>query len=1281
MDLCTRHCCLKGDCDLAFMIRDSCYLVKCGNEMLCKTKKARPSNMNPRISFVTRLEPIKFQPQTPANGDAYSKWSTPSPTSTESFNAPPICHHTEVSYNVTLVGGINAGKFSTYGSTKTIDQCIRHCCHDDKCDVAFMIQGNCYAVECADIEGCQVKRAKPSAYNPTVAYVYRGSGRPVGDPLPGAEKPNLDSCSQYTVSNTVYNVTLSGGIKAGNFTDKGVVKSMGECTAFCCSDERCNVAFLIRNNCFTVACKNYDSCKMKPALSEYYHPRLAYVNWSPPDDEIPENRWYASLGCWKDTESSAVSPLEGSDPLLKDSYITREKAIDTCAQVSRKHDFKVFAIQNGGACLGGPTAARMFNQFGESSTCKNGTGGLFVNDVYRLTDSGSYVSLGCWNDSIEHSLPLLEHSDPILEDSYQSRPNPLLKCGQVARRKGFVVFAIQRGGMCFGGPRAEIDYRKYGISRKCRDGLGGTYANNVYRLIDNLEVKPTGSTDNITATTAGTPTPNSDSSGNTSPTASSTPNTTPTESSTANTTPTGSSTPNTTPTGSLTSAVPSDVVGTQRSPTISPSPTAHIEENYLTLQNDMPHKNTYTAGEILSNVTLKYGIKAGRFSDKGKVANMTECIRACGKLETCSLAFMLGKQCFAVSCYSDTLCVTKPAFSPFYKPKISYVKHKKEPITAETTNPSSDFSQCRTSIVHNDVTLVGGIHAGKFTDLGDAENMGACSERCCLKDACDVAFMLEEECYGVSCVNESMCEMRPARNPSRYNPKLAYVHHEKAKDTVSTQQKSPVCWDGQILYNYTLVGGINAGTFSDNGKTNNMDLCMQYCCNRESCDLAFMIEDDCYSVACNSNGVCEPRKARPTHYNPRIAIRKKPQGDYHIKGFSTEPVSSTEPTSSTPTASPSSVSSETPSASSPTTASSDSQPDQDSSTNAPSIKVTHSCDATPIEYNVTLKMGLHSGVFQKIGKVDSMDDCIEMGCTHRNSDVAFMLGTMCFAVSCYSDDLCKTVPIFGSSISRLNLNPAISFLKKKAHLGSNSFALQSEIADHDKCRDSTITYNVTLRGGIDAGNFTERPGVLSMRDCIGRCCNDKTCDLAFMFGDSCYSVECKNEKLCQAVLAKPTHLEPKVSYVTRGYLEDKDKGTMFSADDQTPTCRADQKSRSKVVSNKTLVGGLEAGKFSFVGVVRDMGMCMDRCCAQRDCNVAYMVDKNCFSVACYSPVLCKISDVSATNGDVEISTILNSTAEKPAEKHSMIVYVIIGVVGFAAGAGGILWAVCMFVRR
>ena len=107
------------------------------------------------------------------------------------------------------------------------------------------------------------------------------------DPLPGAEKPNSDACDKLSVSNTIFNVTLRGGIKSGNFTDKGVVKHMDECSAYCCADGQCNVAFLIRDNCFLVSCKDYDSCQIKPALSEYYHPRLAYVNWSPPDDEIP----------------------------------------------------------------------------------------------------------------------------------------------------------------------------------------------------------------------------------------------------------------------------------------------------------------------------------------------------------------------------------------------------------------------------------------------------------------------------------------------------------------------------------------------------------------------------------------------------------------------------------------------------------------------------------------------------------------------------------------------------------------------------------------------------------------------------------------------------------------------------------------------------------------------------------------------------------------------------------------------------------------------------------
>lgn len=105
--------------------------------------------------------------------------------------------------------------------------------------------------------------------------------------------------------------------------------------------------------------------------------------------------------------------------------------------------------------------------------------------------------------------------------------------------------------------------------------------------------------------------------------------------------------------------------------------------------------------------------------------------------------------------------------------------------------------------------------------------------------------------------------------------KAALNHFSSA---ATMQAKQSACWDGDVLYNQTLVGGINAGVFTDNGKADSMEMCMQFCCKKSRCDLAFMIEDDCYSVACSAKDKCEPRKARPTHFYPRIALSKSFKG-------------------------------------------------------------------------------------------------------------------------------------------------------------------------------------------------------------------------------------------------------------------------------------------------------------------------------------------------------------------------------------------------------------------
>lgn len=73
--------------------------------------------------------------------------------------------------------------------------------------------------------------------------------------------------------------------------------------------------------------------------------------------------------------------------------------------------------------------------------------------------------------------------------------------------------------------------------------------------------------------------------------------------------------------------------------------------------------------------------------------------------------------------------------------------------------------------------------------------------------------------------------------------------------------------------NYTLIGGIDAGVFYSNGNTETMNACMKYCCEQKDCDLAFRIDQGCYTVRCKDKEQCRPRKARKTLHRPQIAYK------------------------------------------------------------------------------------------------------------------------------------------------------------------------------------------------------------------------------------------------------------------------------------------------------------------------------------------------------------------------------------------------------------------------
>lgn len=76
---------------------------------------------------------------------------------------------------------------------------------------------------------------------------------------------------------------------------------------------------------------------------------------------------------------------------------------------------------------------------------------------------------------------------------------------------------------------------------------------------------------------------------------------------------------------------------------------------------------------------------------------------------------------------------------------------------------------------------------------------------------------------------------------------------------------------------------------------------------------------------------------------------------------------------------------------------------------------------------------------------------------------------------------------------------------------------------------SKILTNVKLRGGLKAGNITNKGAVTNYHQCVGYCCQDKHCNVAMTIRNNCFLVACKSYSDC--LLQEATDLHSQVVYV------------------------------------------------------------------------------------------------------------------------------------------------------
>jgi len=494
--------------------------------------------------------------------------------------------------------------------------------------------------------------------------------------------------------------------------------------------------------------------------------------------------------------------------------------------------------------------------------------------------------------------------------------------------------------------------------------------------------------------------------------------------------------------------------------------------------------------EEFTFVTFRSGMEAGVFTDRGKVKNMESCVERCYNHPSCHVAFMVGNNCYSIHCYSQKTCEILPVQSPIISTRVVYLKDRMLRLPYNTTTQpkaSSLVTDDRNFTIKNcaknvtvlkNMTFLAGMSAGNYTDYGTVDSIQACSNICCSKKICDAAFMILNNCFTIDCISDKACHAIPSRS-HKVNTSIVYfrktlssVRFQQVRVGVPEAKSQPLCpLLSGVLKGVTFDGGIITGNFTDHGFVQEFSSCIEKCCSSKTCDVAFMVEKNCYSVKCAANKRrCLPVVARSKKFKTFMAVKKT--GDF--------------PKFSIPAGSNSTC-----------------------------------AQSGPTQNNFTFRRGIKAGNFTGRGQVKNMDSCIQKCCSSPSCSAAFMIGKHCYSVVCSSAKDCETV-----LAKKTNLITSIAFVNrergkdKAEEIESNQRTTFTRSILGGHCDVTDVQHNVNITGGWRAGKFLRISDIKDMKKCTEACCDYHGCGAAMFIDKYCYNLICFKQRGCQLIGSK-----------------------------------------------------------------------------------------------------------------------------------------------------------------
>ena len=210
------------------------------------------------------------------------------------------------------------------------------------------------------------------------------------------------------------------------------------------------------------------------------------------------------------------------------------------------------------------------------------------------------------------------------------------------------------------------------------------------------------------------------------------------------------------------------------------------------------------------------------------------------------------------------------------------------------------------------------------------------------------------------------------------------------------------------------------------------------------------------------------------------------------------------------------------------------------------------------------------------------------------------------------------------------------------------------------CSNNFVLEGVQLVGGLKSGLVHELGDAVSMKECMTKCCNIIDCTTAYYENSRCYGLRCLDKAQCKARIAETQH---SVGYIIRnGWSLFKNEqealeGATFSSNSNNSNSKPNNVQvvpnnpitvssflnstsefnhpnlaqsdnhgyceKKEALTDHRLIAGMKAGVFTDHGDVSDLQSCVMYCCRDRSCDMAYLVDKTCFSVKCLNEKSCQ----------------------------------------------------------